>query len=74
VTVDGHPSTRRPRNKFSSVKVDAKDWSNLLRVSQVAKNMLLCICEERALVVYVFISDDFGEEGPVLTYYIPAYD
>jgi hypothetical protein len=41
--VVGHPSTSRPPNVFSEIKIDAKDWSNLLRVSVVAKSMLACI-------------------------------
>jgi len=43
VSVDGHPSTRRPRDVFSSIKINAKDWTNFLRVSVVAKSMLACI-------------------------------
>jgi hypothetical protein len=43
VSVVEHPSTTRPPETFSSIKIDAKDWSNLLRVSVVAKSMLACI-------------------------------
>ena len=43
VSVEGHPSARRPPTMFSEIKIDAKDWSNLLRVSSVAKSMLACI-------------------------------
>ena len=42
VTVVGHPSARRPQNEFSEIKIDARDWLNLLRVSVVAKSMLAC--------------------------------
>src|SRR5271170_1744842 len=42
VSVEGHPSTTRPPTMFSEIKIDAKDWSNLLRVSSVAKSMLAC--------------------------------
>ena len=42
VSVEAHPSTRRPPTMFSEIKIDAKDWSNLLRVSSVAKSMLAC--------------------------------
>jgi Hus1-like protein len=89
VNLSGHPSARRPANEFSSIKIDAKDWSNLLRVSVVAKSMLACtfpsslssrpvgnnvgICVDRALVLYVYITDDTSGEGPMLTYYIPAH-
>lgn len=38
----GHASTNRPPTTFSSVRIDARDWSNLLRVSVVAKSMLAC--------------------------------
>ena len=31
------------------------------------------ICVDCALVVYVYITDDMGGEGPMLTYYIPAH-
>jgi hypothetical protein len=37
-------------------------WLNCLR-----------ICVDRVLVVYVYITDDSGEEGPMLTYYIPMH-
>lgn len=86
VSLEGHPSTTRPPNMFSEIKIDAKDWSNLLRVSNVAKSMLACtlsptfddvdregICVDCALVVYVYITDDMGADGPMLTYYIPAH-
>jgi len=82
--LEGHPSTRRAPSTFSSIKVDARDWSNLLRVSVVAKSMLACIilyekvdvgiCEGHALVLYVYITDEVSGEGPVVTYYIPAHD
>jgi hypothetical protein len=42
VNVAGHPSVSRPATQFSSVRIDARDWSNLLRVSVVAKSMLAC--------------------------------
>ena len=42
VSVDGYSSTIHPHHKFSEIKIDAKDWSNLLRVSVVAKSMLAC--------------------------------
>jgi HUS1 checkpoint protein len=42
VNLAGHPSTSRPPNEFSQIKIDAKDWSNLLRVSVVARSMLAC--------------------------------
>lgn len=54
VSVVGHPSTRRPKNEFSEIKIDARDWSNLLRVSVVAKSMLACI-----LVVVGFIDNRY---------------
>jgi len=43
VNLAAHPSTSRPPNMFSEIKVDAKDWANLLRVSVVARSMLACI-------------------------------
>lgn len=43
VDVEDHSSRRRPPNMFSKIKIDAKDWSNLLRVSVVAKSMLACL-------------------------------
>ena len=42
VSVAGHPSARRPQNEFSEIKIDTKDWSNLLRVSVLARSMLAC--------------------------------
>lgn len=47
VGLEGHPSTRRAPNVFSSIKIDARDWSNLLRVSLVARSMLACIALRR---------------------------
>ena len=38
-----HPSTSRRPDVFSEIKIDAKDWANLLRVSVVARSMLACI-------------------------------
>lgn len=42
VSITNHPSTRRPPNAFTQIKILAKDWSNLLKISVVAKSMLAC--------------------------------
>jgi len=43
VNLAAHPSTSRPPDMFSEIKINAKDWANLLRVSVVARSMLACI-------------------------------
>jgi HUS1 checkpoint protein len=42
VGVETHPSTRRPRMDFSSIRISAKDWSNMLKVGVSATRMLAC--------------------------------
>jgi len=57
VDLGDHPSTRRAPNEFSRIKINAKDWSNLLRVSVVAKSMLACIVHFSARLMKVFVKD-----------------
>ncbi|GAO48664.1 checkpoint clamp complex protein Hus1 [Saitoella complicata NRRL Y-17804] len=68
-----HPSQLRPKDKFASVRIDAKEWVSLLRVSVVAKRVIACFCEGHALVLYVYVTEPEEEASAVLTYYIPIH-
>lgn len=41
-SVQQHPSHTRPKDKFVILKVDAKEWVNLLRVYTLAKRVIAC--------------------------------
>lgn len=64
----------RDKDEFCRMKVDAKDWCNLLRIGAVAKRVIACFCKDHALVLYVYISDNEDAQQPsVLTWYIATY-
>lgn len=72
-----HPSQARDKAAFCRLKVDAKDWCNLLRIGSIAKRVIACFCEGHALVLYVYVSEEddlrSSGNGSVLTYYIATY-
>lgn len=72
-----HPSQARDKSAFCRLKVDAKDWCNLLRIGSIARRVIACFCEGHALVLYVYVSEEddlrSSGNGSVLTYYIATY-
>ncbi|KAG5439317.1 hypothetical protein PCK2_000853 [Pneumocystis canis] len=64
--ISKHPSQIRDRKAFVTMRVDAKDWLNLLQVHIVAKRVIACFCEGHALVLYVYIMDPEEESSAVL--------
>ncbi|KAG4302886.1 hypothetical protein PCANB_000856 [Pneumocystis canis] len=64
--ISKHPSQIRDRKAFVTMKVDVKDWLNLLQVHIVAKRVIACFCEAHALVLYVYIMDPEEEGSAVL--------
>lgn len=68
-----HPTQVRARDDFCRLKVDAKDWCNLLRIGTIAKRVIACFCDNHALVLYVYVSEEDDAHSSVLTYYIATY-
>ena len=68
-----HPTQTRDKTQFCRLKVDAKDWCNLLRIGSIAKRVVACFCEAHALILYVYVTAESDEHNSVLTYYIATY-
>lgn len=71
--VERHPTQVREKTAFCRMKVDAKDWCNLLRIGSLAKRVVACFCEGHALVLYVYVSEEEDLHNSVITYYIATY-
>ena len=63
----------RDKHIWSRLKVDAKEWCNFLRIGSLAKRVIACLCEDHAMVLYVYISAEDDEHSCVMTYYLPTY-
>ncbi|CCG85051.1 protein of unknown function [Taphrina deformans PYCC 5710] len=70
---EAQPAQARDKMAFCTLKVDAKDWCNLLRIGSVAKRAIACFCEGHALVLYVYLSEDEDAHNSVITYYIATF-
>lgn len=68
-----HPTQMRDSEAFVEMKVDAKDWCNLLRIGSIARRVIALFCEGHALILYVYISEEDDEGSAVLTYYISTW-
>jgi len=62
--VENHPSTTREKSAFAWVRVDGKEWGRVLKVGGISKRVVACFCEDHALVLYVYLTD---EDSAVLT-------
>jgi HUS1 checkpoint protein len=76
--IEDLPVQKRDKQQFCHLRIDAKDWCNLLKIGPVAKRVVACFCEGQVLVIYVHLSDEEtdDEQNPhaaVLTYYIPTF-
>ncbi|ORY85477.1 checkpoint clamp complex protein Hus1 [Protomyces lactucae-debilis] len=75
--VEELPVQKRDKQQFCHLRIDAKDWCNLLRIGPIAKRVVACFCEDQVLVIYVHLADEDDEaeqnaHAAVLTYYIPT--
>ncbi|KAK9456944.1 checkpoint protein hus1 [Dipodascopsis uninucleata] len=70
---DTQPVSLTPRESgaFASVRVDAKDLWNVLKIHTISKRIIVCICDNHALIVYAYVSG--MEDESVLTYYLSSY-
>ncbi|KAF1961101.1 Hus1-like protein [Byssothecium circinans] len=77
-----HPSTRmkllgsadgRSEEGWASVRIDAKDWGKVMSVGRLGGRVIACFCHEHALILYVYLPSDGGEDESVLTYYVSSY-
>ncbi|KAI7543963.1 Hus1-like protein [Hortaea werneckii] len=78
-----HPSTRMKGlgnstglsdEGWATVRVEGRDWGRVLSVGRLGGRVIACFCDENALILYVFLSDEGGGRGEsVLTYYISSY-
>ncbi|KAF1965901.1 Hus1-like protein [Bimuria novae-zelandiae CBS 107.79] len=77
-----HPSTRmkllgsadgQSDEGWASVSIDGKDWGKVMSVGRLGGRVIACFCHEHALILYVYLPTDSGEDESVLTYYISSY-
>lgn len=68
-----HPNTMRDKTRWEEVRVDGREWAKVLKVAPLAKRVVACWCQGRALVLYVFLADEGEEDETVLIYYMSSY-
>ncbi|KAF2271391.1 Hus1-like protein [Westerdykella ornata] len=81
ITMDiaDHPSTKmkqlgsadgRSEEGWATVRIDARDWGKVMSVGRLGGRVVACFCHEFALILYVYLPTDNGEQESVLTYYL----
>ncbi|KAK4990315.1 Checkpoint protein hus1 [Elasticomyces elasticus] len=59
---------------WATVRIDGRDWSRVLSVGRLGGKVIACFCDDHALILYVYLSnDEDGGEESVLTYYVSSY-
>ncbi|KAH6642611.1 checkpoint protein Hus1/Mec3 [Boeremia exigua] len=78
----GHPSTRmkqlgsadgRSEEGWATVRIDGRDWGKVMSVGRLGGRVIACFCHEHALILYVYLPNDNGNDESVLTYYVSSY-
>ncbi|KAK9474668.1 checkpoint protein Hus1/Mec3 [Dipodascopsis tothii] len=62
-----------PSRDYAAVRIDARDWWNVLKVQIVSRRMIASICDGHALVVYAYVTGMESEQNGLLTYYMSSY-
>jgi HUS1 checkpoint protein len=65
--IENHPSTTREKGRFAGVRLDGREWGRVLKVGGISRKVVACFCEDHALVLYVYLTDDDEEHTAVLT-------
>ncbi|KAF2016657.1 Hus1-like protein [Aaosphaeria arxii CBS 175.79] len=82
IGISEHPSTRmkelgtadgRSEEGWATVRIDARDWGKVMSVGRLGGRVIACFCDEHALILYVYLPSDNGEDESVLTYYVSSY-
>ncbi|KAF2855342.1 Hus1-like protein [Plenodomus tracheiphilus IPT5] len=77
-----HPSSRmkllgsadgRSEEGWAGVRIDGRDWGKVMSVGRLGGRVIACFCNEHALILYVYLTNDTGDDESVLTYYISSY-
>ncbi|KAF1834640.1 Hus1-like protein [Decorospora gaudefroyi] len=77
-----HPSTRmkqlgtadgRSDQGWAVVSIDGRDWGKVMSVGRLGGRVIACFCHEHALILYVYLPNDNGDDESVLTYFISSY-
>ncbi|KAF3920445.1 hypothetical protein ABW20_dc0105014 [Dactylellina cionopaga] len=67
-----HQITSQEKASFSRVTVDSKEWAKVVRVCAVGSRVIAWLCNNHALVVYVFLGDD-GDNKATINYYVSSF-
>lgn len=59
-----------PPDEVFAVTVDSREWWGVLQVVNVAKRIIMGICNNYALIVHCYITDPEDDEEEVLMYYM----
>ncbi|EWC48292.1 hypothetical protein DRE_02396 [Drechslerella stenobrocha 248] len=64
--------TTQQKSEFARVTVDSKEWAKVVKVCGAGKRVVAWLCNNHALVVYVFMSDD-GDNRATINYYVTSF-
>ncbi|EDU46419.1 cell cycle checkpoint protein (Hus1) [Pyrenophora tritici-repentis Pt-1C-BFP] len=71
-----HPSTRmkqlgsadgRSEEGWATVRIDGREWGKVMSVGRLGGRVIACFCHEHALILYVYLPNDNGDDESVLT-------
>ncbi|KAL5116712.1 Checkpoint protein hus1 [Pleosporales sp. CAS-2024a] len=63
----------RSEEGWATVRIDGRDWGKVMSVGRLGGRVIACFCHEHALILYVYLPNETGEDDSVLTYYITSY-
>jgi HUS1 checkpoint protein len=73
----------RPKDLFAGVRLSTRDFCNVIKTYTVAKRAIACkdllvpantgICDDLALIVYVYLTEPGETPEAMVTYYCPSY-
>ncbi|RMZ72811.1 hypothetical protein GMOD_00009860 [Pyrenophora seminiperda CCB06] len=52
---------------WATVRIDGREWGKVMSVGRLGGRVIACFCHEHALILYVYLPNDNGDDESVLT-------
>lgn len=59
------------KNDSSFVTIRSKDWWSIIQTCSIAKDVILCVSNEKALELFFFLNSNMSFENGYIYYYLP---